>query len=337
MFEVDRSQQPWTWTQIEDYIPTLTNTSNWPTVLQRTDSLKLYINPLTNDKLHKDGDEYRKQLAKLVKDTGLDVCIEVGGSRDGGGTLKLGDKAGEFSAEKDQMRLQKWLDTPGARLDSIVTDHAMMWYIREQTEKDYPLLIQEYVDYVVEMKKWRPGLKVGLIESLGYFKVVRNGKTYAQTDKRVPPLEFRSFLTQVLAEAKKKNVTIDFFDVDFGFLGASRDSRRQNKGWDPLKDPIDFGRILGVEETCRDLGVDIGVIFNDGFTPPEFTTVKEADIECGKRHVEYIKGYLAAGGRPERMNFQSWMTNPTTTGPETVEHSFMGITKRQLDALEESR
>lgn len=337
MFVCDTSQQPWTWSQVKEYIPVLTDTSKWKSVHRRTDSLKFYINPLTNDKLHKDGSAYRKKLARLVKGTGLDVCIEVGGSRDGGGTPRRGDQAGEFSARKDKMRLQKWLDTPGARLDAIVTDHSMMWYIREQKAEDVPLLIQEYVDYVVEMKKWRPGLKVGMIESLGYFKMVRKGKTYPQTDKRLFPLEFRSFLKQVLAEAKKKNVSIDFFDVDFGFVAVSGDSRRGKKGWDPRKDPVDYGRILGAEEICRELGVDIGVIFNDrlntdGFKRMGIKTIKEADIECGKRNVKFIKEYLAAGGKPERVVFQSWMTHPTLTGPETVEHSFMGITKRQLDA-----
>jgi len=343
MFVVEiRKPGPWLWQKIEDYIPTITNPSNWPDVLKRTDSLKLYITPLTNDKLHKDGDAYRRQIADLVSKTGIDVCVEVGGSRDGGGTPKLGDQAGEFSARKDQARLQKWLATPGAKLDAIVTDHAVMWYIREQTQQDVPLLIQEYVDYVVEMKKWRPGLKVGMIESLGYFKIDRDGKTYPQTDKRLFPLEFHSFLKQVLAEAEKRNVTIDFFDVDFGFMGVSEDSRRANPNWDWRNDPADHGRIFEAEAICRDLGVDVGVICNDrlnteGFKKLGINTIEEADIECGKRNVAFIRGYMAAGGKPERMIFQSWMTHPTTTGPETVEHSFMGITKRQLDVAERSK
>jgi len=334
-----RSPEPWVWTPIEDYIPTLTEPSNWAGVLRRTDSLKLYINPLTNDKLHTDGNTYRQQLAELLARIGVDVCIEVGGSRDGGGTPKRGDQAGEFSARKDQMLLQKWLDTPGARLDAIVTDHSTMWYIRQQTPEDIPLLIQEYVDYVVAMKKWRPGLKVGMIESLGYFNIVRKGKTYPQTSGNLPPLEFRSFLEQVFAEARKKHVTIDFFDVDFGFLGVSNDSRRENRSWDGRKDPIDYGRILAAEETCREFGIDVGVIFNDrldteGFEKLGFSTIEEADMECGKRNVEFIKEYLAGGGKPERVIFQSWMTHPTVTGPETEEHTFFGITKRQLDAAE---
>ena len=73
-------------------------------------------------------------------------------------------------------------------------------------------------------------------------------------------------------------------------------------------------------------------MFNDGHKPPEFETVKDADVECGKRQVKFMEDYLAAGGKAQRFIFQSWMTNPTITGPETLEHSFMGITKRQLDA-----
>lgn len=338
MFACDQTQRPWVFTPINDYLPTITNTDNWKSVLDRTNTLKLYINPLTNDKLHEDGDAYRKQIAGLVSKTGLAVCVEVGGSRDGGGTPKRGDQAGEFSARKDQMRLQKWLDVPGARLDAIVTDHSTMWYIREQTEKDIPLLVQEYVDYVVAMKKWRPGLKVGMIESLGYFKIVRDDKVYPQTDKRLPPLEFKSFLSQVLAEAKKKQVTIDFFDVDFGFLGVNFDSRRGKPNWDYRTDPADYGRILGAEEICRELGVDVGVIFNDrmgtdAFKELGFETLEAADTECGRRNVQFIKDYLAGGGAPDRIIFQSWMTHPTTTGPETAPHSFLGITKRQMDAM----
>lgn len=67
--------------------------------------------------------------------------------------------------------------------------------------------------------------------------------------------------------------------------------------------------------------------------PPKlgFDTIEAADIECGKRNVKFVRDYLAAGGKPERIVFQSWMTHPTETGPEAVAHSFMGITKRQLD------
>lgn len=340
MFDCDRRNPgPWVFTPREDYMPAITDPSNWSSVLKRTDCLKLYINPLTNDRINTEGDKYRRQLADLVANTDLDVCIELGGSRDGGGTPKRGDQAGEFSARKDQMRLQKWLDTPGARLDAIVTDHSIMWYIREQTKEDVPLLVQEYVDYVVEMKKWRPGLKVGIIESLGYFKVVKDGQVYPQASGGLPPLEFRPFLKQVLAEAGKRNVTIDFFDADFGFLGVSNDSRRNKPKWNWREDPVDYGRILAAEEICRELGLDFGVIFNDrldttGFEKLGISTISEADIECGKRNVQFIEDYFANGGSPERIVFQSWMTHPTVTGPEAEEHTFLGITKRQMDAIQ---
>ncbi len=128
--------------------------------------------------------------------------------------------------------------------------------------------------------------------------------------QKLPPLELRSFLKQVLAEAKKKNVTIDFFDVDFGFFGVSNDSRRGKEDWDSRKDPPDYGRILGSEEICRELGLDVGVVFNDrlnteGFETLGFKTIKEADVECGKRDVRFIREYLAAGGSPERIVEQS--------------------------------
>lgn len=85
-----RKPGPWVWTRIEDYLPTVTDTTTWEGVLRRAHGLKFYINPLTNDKLHTDGKAYRRRLAELVTKTGLDVCIEVGGSRDGGGPPQAG-------------------------------------------------------------------------------------------------------------------------------------------------------------------------------------------------------------------------------------------------------
>ncbi len=330
------SGKDWKWKQVEDYLPVMTDTSKWSKVLSATDSLKFYIDGITEQC----DDAYRKTLADLVQETGLEVCVELGGFRMNDGIKKYGDQAGEQAALFEQKKLEPWLKTPGARLDTITTDHSMMWFVREMTPEQMELLVQEHLDYIEAMQQWRPGLKVGFIESLGYFWFTgKNGKQYRQTDVGFPKFDFRGFMTTLMEEAKKRNIEIDHFDMDFGFAGCVADSI----GWDNNhlwreEKKLDFGRILEAEKVCKDLGLNVGVFFNDTlwdrlYAKAGCETPEDADRECDDRSVAFIKGYFAAGGRPDRLCFQSWTTHPTKTGPESEPHSFMGTTLRQLNAI----
>ncbi|MFQ3326040.1 MAG: hypothetical protein ACI8YC_000674 [Salibacteraceae bacterium] len=347
MYDIDFSgsgyldSKKWIWTEREDYIPTLTDTSNWATVLSQTDCIKFY-----SILVNKYDNKTRQVLADLVQKTGLEVLVEVGGSRLAGGILENGKLAGEMAAKHDQKQLQKWLDTPGAQLDAITTDHAMMWYVREMRPEQIELLIQEHLDYIEAMQKWKPGLKVGFIESLGYFEFDDTYKTYKQHDKQLPHFEFRTFMTQLVTEANKRGIKIDHFDIDFGFRGVNMDTyglEFKYDQWCGAEKP-DYGRILKAEKICRELGLNVGVIFNDLFpdTPfeekyggkfHEYDSPQEAERACAQRNIAFIKAYFEAGGHPKRLIFQSWTMNPTRTGPESDSNSFFGITRRQLDAV----
>ncbi|MFQ3326041.1 MAG: hypothetical protein ACI8YC_000675 [Salibacteraceae bacterium] len=333
MYNIDMQAANWIWTEREDYLPTFSNTENWDTVLSQTDCIKLMFHPLTQ----RYDNASRQKLANLIQETGREVLVELGGSRMEGGIKRNGDQAGEFAAKHDQKHLQKWLDTPGARLDAITTDHSMMWYVREMTPQQIDLLIQEHLDYIEAMQKWKPGLKVGFIESLGYFKFAEGG--YHQTSAVLPFFEFTAFMTELMTEANKRGIVIDHFDIDFGLRGIVRDSYGANQfhRWNEIEN-LDYGRILKAEQVCRDLGLNVGVIFNELLSNPlyeagKYATQEEADSDCALRNIEFIRGYLEAGGRPNRLVFQSWTMNPTRTGPESDSDSFLGITLRQLDEV----
>ena len=107
----------WVWTPIEDYLPVMTDPSKWKTVCSKTDVLKFYIDGITEQC----DDAYRKALADLVQETGLEVCVELGGFRMNDGIKKYGDQAGEQAALFEQKKLEPWLRTPGARLDTITS------------------------------------------------------------------------------------------------------------------------------------------------------------------------------------------------------------------------
>jgi N-sulfoglucosamine sulfohydrolase len=331
------SNTGWKWKQLEHYLPVMTDTSKWETVLSQTDSLKFYIDGITEQC----DDAYRKALADMIQETGLEVCVELGGFRMNDGIKKYGDQAGEQAALFEQKKLEVWLKTPGARLDTITTDHSMMWFIREMTPEQMELLVQEHLDYIEAMQKWRPGLKVGFIESLGYFWFKgRNGKQYKQGDVGFPRFDFEPFMTKLMKEAKRRGIEIDHFDIDHGFWGATLDTVGFDRSmeWREAEE-IDYGRFLEAERICRKLGLKVGVIFNDTvwdrlyFEKGGCKTPEDADRECALRSVEFIKGYFAAGGRPDRLCFQGWTTHPTKTGPESESDSFMGMVRRQLDVV----
>ena len=341
MFNVDMSTTPWGWEERLDYLANMTNTVNWPTVREKTDSIKFYITPLWG--ATKDRPEYRQALATLVHEEDLEVTIEIGGSRSAGGIPVNGDQAGELAAVDNQGLLQHWLDVPGARLDYITTDHSMMWDIRDLSTNQLELVIPEQVDYFVAMKAWRPGLKFGFIESLGYFgidgtnTITGQAKRYNKTSATVPDMDFDEFLGEFMAQATAAGVEIDHFDLDWGFAAHCRDTLGSGNShlWRTV-DEFDYGRLLAFERVCHKYGIKVGVIFNDTtrnevYTDAGCITDEECDQESADRIMAYMQGYLAAGGNADRIIFQSWMDYPSQTGPETLTNSFLNVTKQQMD------
>lgn len=321
-----------------DYFSILTDPAAWPTVLARTDVFKSYImmpprDPLPGEEEPQLSDEQLEALAAFMRERGVRTAFEVGG-------LRITDRvfgpfAGEKCARIELTHLRRWMDCGGS-VDYLTTDHAIMMNMRgagftgpgvspvRPGNMSMGELIGELADYFETMRQEIPGVKFGVIESLGFFHITGpDGREYPRTDPQLPVWKFDAFIDELLAAMKEKDQTLDHFHIDFGYEGVRHDGRDRGE--------LDFGRILGVEQAVHARGVKTGVIINAYHD----RSVAEPDPIAASREayentLAFTRGYLAAGGKSEHIIIQTWQPYPDVTGPEDRLHTVLNIARDVL-------
>ncbi|NSW56187.1 MAG: hypothetical protein HPY44_09240 [Armatimonadetes bacterium] len=324
-----------------DYFSTLTNPAAWPTVLARTDVFKSYImvpprDPLPGEDQPQSSDEELRGLAAFMRQRGIKIAFEVGGLRI---TDRLfGPLAGEKYAQTELTHLRRWIDCGGS-VDYLTTDHAIMMNMRgagftgpgvspeRPGNMSMSELIRELVIYFETMRQAIPGVKFGVIESLGFFHIIGpDGREYPRTDPLLPVWKFDAFMDELLAAMKDKDLTLDHFHIDFGYEGVRFDGRNRGE--------LDFGRILGVEQAVHARGIKAGVIINAfhdrSVQEPDPAT---ASREAYENTLAFTRGYLAAGGKSEHIILQTWQPYPDVTGPEDRPHTVLNIARDVLGLI----
>lgn len=318
-----------------DFFDTITNPAAWPTVLSHTDVFKSYLmvlpaDPVPGKTAPELPDTQMAELASFFRDRSIRVAFEVGGLRMGPDKPQRG-QWGKQVAEGEFRHLKRWLDAGGS-IDYLTTDHAVManlgHRVAEGTDCRLTLaeVLEELGDYFAEMTRRIPGVRVGCIESLGFFHVAGpDGSDYPRTVPTLPVWRFEEYFDLLLATLRRRGLTLDHFHIDFGYEGVAYDGRRLGR------DGLDFGRVLGVERFVQSRGVRAGVIVNAFHDQ----TVEQPDPavasrEAQERTLAFLSGYAAAGGRAEHLVLQTWQPFPDRTGPEDEPGTVLHLDKRLL-------
>ena len=314
-----------------DWFSTVSEAGEWPRVLAQADVFKSYImilplQPLPGKVAPELSDTQLISLALFVRDQGLRVAFEVGGLRRADGEKPAKGTWGKRVAENEFSHLKRWLDA-GGRIDYLTTDHAVMMNLGHHCYRgdDCGLSLEETIeelgDYFAWMSERIPGVKLGVIESLGFFHVRGpDGREYPRTVPKLPVWRFESYFDRLLSAMRGRGLALDHFHIDFGFMGVAHDGRAGESGG------MDFGRVLGVEGYVRSKGVNAGVIVNAFHNRTVEAPEREmANREAYERTLRFFDGYVEAGGRAEHVVVQTWQPYPDRTGPETESHTVLGI------------
>lgn len=321
-----------------DYVEIFENPAAWSNVYAKTDTAKFYLAML--DPRH---ELSLDRLVAMTQRKPLRVEFEVGGLRFANADA-FSDQAGEDQAASELRALKRWTDA-GGTIDAIATDHAIMHHLSmnhrdrneftgekvEASEATFTMdaLLRELMDYFVAVQKVHPNVRLGVIESLGYFHVKgRGGRVYPTTDPRLPNWDFEEFLDNLLAAAKSRGVTIDFFDIDFGYIGSAVDSRRVKAS------RLDVGRTRAVMDIVRSKGLQVGLMLNDdGRFDAHYEKNHDRDRNrrAHKNTLAYWETCAKEKARPDRVLIQSWFDVPARTGPETERDSFFYTAAELID------
>jgi len=304
---------------LEDFIPQVTNAANWPTLLGKTKVLKLYI-----EYLSKATPDDQRKLGAFIAENDLRVAVEIGGIRMAPSST-ADDKIGVAAAEREYLVLKMFIAL-GGRVDYVTTDHSMMAEITSQTPARPNMVMADYIqqqmEYFLYLRERLPDLKVGLIESLGYFWI-KGDRQYEATVSTLKKVDFEEYMSEYVRIAGENGVTIDHFHVDFGKHDVEYD-----RG---------YGRILAAEAYVRGLGLDVGFIAGNAFHDFNMTVKTDMDIEDASRSaairtLKYFESYMEAGGQCDYLVFQRWQPYPMAVGDENTPFSNFGIFKSLLDS-----
>ena len=316
-----------------DWLSTISDAGQWPEVLAQADVLKSYImvlpsHPVPGKEAPELSDTQLISLALFVRQHGLRVAFEVGGLRRADGERPTKGTWGRRVAETEFSHLKRWLDA-GGRIDYLTTDHAVMMnlghhcYQGDDCGLSLEETIEELVDYFAWMGERIPGVRLGVIESLGFFHVKGpDGREYPRTVPKLPVWHFESTFDRLVAAMGRRGLRLDHFHVDFGFMGVAHDGRVSGRGG------LDFGRVLGVEAYVRSKGVNAGVIVNAFHNRTvENPEPDVANREAYERTLRFFDAYVEAGGKAEHVVVQTWHPFPDRTGPERERHTVLGIAR----------
>lgn len=305
---------------IPGFADDLTNKENWPTLMQTTGTLKLYI-----EQISKTSKPDLRKIADFVRENKLSVAVELGGAR-AASTDTSDDQMGKDAAEREFLVLSKFLMV-GGRIDYISTDHALASEITDRTNDRPNMTLQQWIQQQMEYYRYMldlmPNLKVGAIESLGFFWVKGSDRQYAATDPTLKRVDFEEYMSELVRIAKENNITIDHFHIDFGMHDIEYD-----KG---------YGRVLAVEDYVHSLGVKSGFIAGNAFHLGSIKldtaeNIARANQSAAERTLKYFEGYMEAGGRSDYLLFQRWQQVPVAVGNENMPLSSFGIYKSLLDS-----
>ena len=305
---------------IPGFADDLTNADNWPILLEHTSTIKLYIEYISRISAPD-----LKKIAAFVDEHKLRVSVEVGGVRAADPAVD-DSGAGRSAAEREFLVLSKFL-LAGGRIDSITTDHALASEITGRTKDRPDMTMQQYMQQQMEYYRYMiekmPRLKVGAIESLGFFWVKSPKKQYKATDGLLDRVDFEEYMSELVRIAKENDIEIDHFEIDFGMHDIEYDG--------------DWGRVLAVEDYVQGLGVRSGFIAGNAFHKGTIPLKGEENLlraaqSAAERTLAYFEGYEQAGGHSDYLVFQRWQNVPVAVGDETTPLSSFGIFKSLLDS-----
>ena len=316
-----------------DFFSTITDAGKWQTVLRRTDVFKSYIMLLPNvpapgKRQPELSDDQLRELASFVRAHRLKVAFEVGGLRIAQGKKARQGQWGKQVAANEFTHLKRWLDA-GGRIDYLTTDHAVMMNLGHRCYQgtDCGLTLEETFEelaaYFQKMVRAIPGVKLGVIESLGFFHVTGlDGVEYPRTVAKLPIWHFEEFFDLLLTVLGRHGLRLDHFHIDYGFNGVRHDGHLMRKAG------LDFGRLLAVERYVQSQGVKAGVIVN-AFHDRRVKNPQseQASREAYERTMRLYEGYLSAGGKAEHRVIQTWQPYPDRTGPEGEPYTVLNIAR----------
>jgi hypothetical protein len=278
------------------------------------------------------------QLQKLINgitQKNLKVAIEVGGMRT---SQFCGVNAGALSAKSELSLLNRWTKL-GGRIDYLTTDHSLMSSLatpirgfglgNPKCRMSLDQLIDEQINYFVTIRRAYPKVRLGMIESLGFFNFtnpsvnfVAQNKIYRVTDTTLPGWDLGEILEKLAAKGSANDIKLDHFHIDYSFEGVEFDG--QTHGGLRIE-KRDYGRIELVNQLLKKHGINSGIIVNaNGLS----------DSLAAARTIQFLKELMTMNNLDfNHVIFQTWFNFPSRVGHYLQANTGLGLISSLTNVL----
>jgi len=297
--------------------------ARWDYVRNRLTGIQMYI-----DRIDKASLEDVQRLAGVVRNNGLKVSVECGGTL---GFAPLDDRNGEVSAQIELRKLDKWRQA-GGRIDYLNLDGPIrrLLYPRRGKRRikgfeSVESCANELMDYIHAVRTVYPKVQFFLLTNFPNWGYRGRPSYHARGPNRQDWGDYDEVIQTVLRVAGKRNIHIAGVTVDnpYEYLVGEHVSVKNPVPW-----KIDWmGRVRAYEDFIRQQGLDFNLIINSE------KGGKASDREFYERTLKMLDATLRAGGKPTRYIVQSWYRHPTVIVPETAPFSMTALVKAVLQRL----
>ncbi|MFQ5808830.1 MAG: hypothetical protein ACE5JM_04335, partial [Armatimonadota bacterium] len=261
--------------------------AEWDFVRENLDGIKLYIGSV-----QKAPEENLKALASTLKDAGIQVSIECGGTL---GFAPLDDTNGEKSAEIELSKFKRWTDA-GGELHYLDLDGPVRRLLHPGRDRQGFTSIErcvgELMDYMKAVRAVYPDIEFFALTNFPNWGYRGDVSYHARGPKRQDWGEYHDVISEIIRQCRESEMPLKGLTCDNPYEYAIGEHRSVM-----LPDPtiVDWlARIRDLEEYVEAEGVQFNLISNSE------AGGKESAEAFYERSLKFLDTYLEAGGTPRR-------------------------------------
>ena len=306
----------------ERIIELLRSDAEWSFVKQHLSGIKLYV-----DQINQAQPEQLQQLARLVKENGYQVAVELGCCLD---FAPMDDTAGEWSARHELAKIEK-LYAAGGKVDFLDLDGPVRRLMHPDHRRDgqsfqsMETAADEVVDSVRIFHAAHPEIRFWHLTNFPNWGYRGDVSYHARGPKRQDYGDYDEAHRLVYGKLKAAGDGLSGVTIDnpYDYLMGEHFSVK-------LPDPKAVNwlqRVRDYEDRCRAEGLDVNLIVNS-----ERGGHQSDELFC-RETLQMVETYVKAGGRPTRWFVQTWYAHPKQIVPETAPSSMTALVKAVIQAV----
>ncbi len=314
------STVPEVWVCHSDLNTLVQDDAEWDFVREHLTGIQFYI-----DQFNRYSTEEMGKLANMIREAGLKVSVECGGTLDFG---PMDDTNGKWSAEVELQKFKKYTDA-GGHIDYLNLDGPVRRLLYPTADREgfssNEACAEQLVIYIREVLNVYPHMQFFLLTNFPNWGYKGEVSYHARGLQRMDWGDYHEVFQTVLRVLKAADLPLVGLTIDnpYEYAIGTRQSAT-------LEDPtaIDWGaRIKDLQENAVSAGLEVNMIINSE------SGGESSALAFHDETLKFLHWYLEHLPKPNRIFIQSWYTHPREVVPETQAGTMMALVKEAIQVI----